>query len=75
MMSATLSTLLARYTAFMLCPIPKTGYLWLGELGVAKTYGDMLCMCTMNAIKSNKACKALYDRLSANGKIGFDSSM
>ncbi len=75
MMNVTLSTLLARYTAFISCPIPKTGYLWLGELGVAKTYGDVLCMCSINAMKSNTACKALYDRLRVNGKTGFDSSV
>jgi transposase len=27
-------------------------------------------MCAMNAIKTNPACKALYERLRANGKTG-----
>ena len=27
-------------------------------------------MCSMNAMKTNTACKALYDRLRANGKTG-----
>lgn len=31
---------------------------------------DVLCMCAMNAIKTNVACKALYERLRARGKTG-----
>jgi hypothetical protein len=31
-------------------------------------------MCSMNAMKTNNACKALYDRLSTNGKTGSGSS-
>ena len=27
-------------------------------------------MCSMNAIKTNAACKTLYERLKANGKTG-----
>ena len=27
-------------------------------------------MCSMNAMKTNVACKALYERLRANGKTG-----
>ncbi|HNU15819.1 MAG TPA: IS110 family transposase, partial [Chitinophagaceae bacterium] len=30
----------------------------------------VLYMCSMNAMKTNPACKALYDRLRANGKTG-----
>ena len=35
-----------------------------------KNLRDVLYMCSMNAIKTNPACKALYDRLRANGKTG-----
>ncbi len=31
---------------------------------------DVLYMCAMNAIKTNPACKALYERLRAKGKTG-----
>ncbi len=31
---------------------------------------DVLYMCSMNAIKSNTASKALYERLRSNGKTG-----
>lgn len=30
----------------------------------------VLYMCSMNAIKTSTACKALYERLRANGKTG-----
>jgi len=35
-----------------------------------KNLRDVLYMCSMNAIKTNNACKALYERLRANGKTG-----
>jgi transposase len=35
-----------------------------------KNLRDVLYMCAMNAIKNNVACKALYERLRANGKTG-----
>lgn len=35
-----------------------------------KNLRDVLYMCSMNAMKTNTACKALYDRLRANGKTG-----
>lgn len=35
-----------------------------------KNLRDVLYMCSMNAMKTNAACKALYDRLRANGKTG-----
>jgi transposase len=35
-----------------------------------KNLRDVLYMCSMNAIKTNTACKALYERLKANGKTG-----
>ena len=35
-----------------------------------KNLRDVLYMCAMNAIKTNTACKALYERLRANGKTG-----
>lgn len=35
-----------------------------------KNLRDVLYMCSMNAIKTNTACKALYERLRANGKTG-----
>lgn len=35
-----------------------------------KNLRDVLYMCSMNAMKTNPACKALYDRLRANGKTG-----
>jgi transposase len=35
-----------------------------------KNLRDVLYMCSMNAIKTNNACKALYERLKANGKTG-----
>jgi transposase len=35
-----------------------------------KNLRDVLYMCSMNAIKTNTACKALYERLRANGKSG-----
>jgi len=35
-----------------------------------KNLRDVLYMCSMNAIKTNPACKALYDRLRAKGKTG-----
>lgn len=35
-----------------------------------KNLRDVLYMCAMNAIKTNSACKALYERLRANGKTG-----
>lgn len=35
-----------------------------------KNLRDVLYMCSMNAIKTNPACKALYERLRANGKTG-----
>lgn len=31
---------------------------------------DVLYMCAMNAMKTNQACKALYERLKAKGKTG-----
>lgn len=33
-----------------------------------KNLRDVLYMCSMNAMKTNAACKALYERLRANGK-------
>ncbi|RYY42622.1 MAG: IS110 family transposase, partial [Chitinophagaceae bacterium] len=35
-----------------------------------KQIRDVLYMCAMNAIKTNQACKALYERLRAKGKTG-----
>lgn len=35
-----------------------------------KNLRDVLYMCSMNAIKTNAACKALYERLRAKGKTG-----
>jgi transposase len=35
-----------------------------------KNLRDVLYMCSMNAMKTNVACKALYERLRANGKQG-----
>jgi transposase len=35
-----------------------------------KNLRDVLYMCSMNAIKTNPACKSLYERLRANGKTG-----
>ena len=35
-----------------------------------KNLRDVLYMCAMNAIKTNIACKTLYERLRANGKTG-----
>jgi transposase len=35
-----------------------------------KNIRDVLYMCSMNAIKNNTACKALYERLRAKGKTG-----
>jgi len=35
-----------------------------------KNLRDVLYMCSMNAMKTNPACKSLYDRLRANGKTG-----
>jgi transposase len=35
-----------------------------------KNLRDVLYMCSMSAIKTNTACKALYDRLRGNGKTG-----
>jgi transposase len=35
-----------------------------------KPIRDVLYMCAMNAIKTNKACKTLYERLRSNGKPG-----
>ena len=35
-----------------------------------KSLRDVLYMCSMNAIKTNPACKALYERLRAKGKTG-----
>lgn len=35
-----------------------------------KNLRDVLYMCAMNAIKTNAACKVLYERLRANGKTG-----
>ena len=35
-----------------------------------KNLRDVLYMCSMNAMKTNTACKALYERLRANGKTG-----
>jgi transposase len=35
-----------------------------------KNLRDVLYMCAMNAIKTNTACKALYERLRANNKTG-----
>jgi transposase len=36
----------------------------------SKNLRDVLYTCSMNAIKTNTACKALYERLRANGKTG-----
>ena len=38
--------------------------------GGGKNLRDVLYMCSMNAIKTNTACKALYERLRGNGKTG-----
>ncbi|MES1181748.1 MAG: IS110 family transposase [Flavobacterium sp.] len=35
-----------------------------------KNLRDVLYMCSMSAMKTNPACKALYERLRANGKTG-----
>jgi transposase len=35
-----------------------------------KNLRDVLYMCSMNAIKTNTTCKALYERLKAKGKTG-----
>jgi len=35
-----------------------------------KPLRDVLYMCAMNALKTNNACKALYERLRAKGKTG-----
>jgi transposase len=35
-----------------------------------KSLRHVLYMYSMNAMKTNPACKALYDRLRANGKTG-----
>ncbi len=35
-----------------------------------KNLRDVLYMCSMSAIKTNTACKKLYERLKANGKTG-----
>jgi transposase len=35
-----------------------------------KQLRDVLYMCAMNAIKTNQACKALYERLRAKGRTG-----
>ncbi len=35
-----------------------------------KNLRDVLYMCAMNAIKTNTACKALYERLRAKAKTG-----
>jgi len=35
-----------------------------------KNLRDVLYMCSMNAMKTNAACKALFERLRANGKTG-----
>jgi transposase len=35
-----------------------------------KNLRDVLYMCSMNAMKTNAACKALYERLRAKGKTG-----
>uniref|UniRef100_UPI0013C42180 transposase n=1 Tax=Flavisolibacter nicotianae TaxID=2364882 RepID=UPI0013C42180 len=35
-----------------------------------KPLRDVLYMCAMNAMKTNQACKALYERLRAKGKTG-----
>lgn len=35
-----------------------------------KNLRDVLYMCSMNAIKTNTACKTLYERLRGNGKTG-----
>jgi transposase len=35
-----------------------------------KNLRDVLYMCSMNAMKTNAACKILYERLRANGKTG-----
>jgi transposase len=35
-----------------------------------KNLRDVLYMCSMNAMKTNNACKELYERLRANGKTG-----
>ncbi len=35
-----------------------------------KPMRDVLYMCAMNAIKTNTACKALYERLKSKGKSG-----
>jgi transposase len=35
-----------------------------------KNLRDVLYMCSMNAMKTNTACKALYERLRAKGKTG-----
>jgi transposase len=35
-----------------------------------KNLRDVLYMCSLNAMKTNAACKVLYERLRANGKTG-----
>jgi len=46
----------------------------LGKSSICKRGGkqlrDVLYMCAMNAIKTNAACKALYERLRLKGKTG-----
>lgn len=45
-----------------------------GKSSICKRGGkqirDVLYMCAMNAIKTNNACKALYERLKTKGKTG-----
>jgi transposase len=45
-----------------------------GKVRISKMGGkelrNMLYMCSLSAIKNNKACKELYDRLKAKGKNG-----
>ena len=40
-----------------------------------KPLRDVLYMCAMNAMKTNPACKALYERLRAKGKTGKQALM
>ena len=40
-----------------------------------KQLRNVLYMCAMNAMKTNPACKALYDRLKAKGKTGKQGLM
>lgn len=50
-----------------------------GRPGIYKKGGkalrDVLYMCAMNAMKTNTACKALYERLKAKGKTGKQALM